>query len=70
MQYVRARQDRKASPNTDIVYCFLCFKDTVYSDKIKYNAVRREFNLLLQEYNIAIEPYVCMCCHSMAVGKK
>ena len=57
-QFVRARLVRRASPDTDVIYSFLCFKDTVYSEKEKYNAVRREFNLLLQEYSIAIEPYV------------
>ena len=60
MQYVRARLDRAASPDTDVIYCFLCFKDTVYSDKATWNPVRREFNLLLQEYNITIDPYVIL----------
>ena len=55
MQFVRARLDDKQPRHTDDIYCFLCFKDTVYSDKKKWDGVRRDFNLLFQEYDIVID---------------
>ena len=39
-------------------FCFLCFKDVVYSDKENYNGVRREFNRIHDEYGIEIMPWV------------